>query len=270
MNTLCFGEHLNSNFLERRFCTFGIRHSTNELLQILRNSIDQDLHLLKFLMSDSVVKFRENQHIFNQQEAEQVLDEYTKFMFLKIQENDFDATKLSPSQLIDEVWHYHISMPKRYCDFNKKIFGLMNNFIDHNPEGSKNQIAREQRFQNTINAYQRYFGESIYNKAFIWDLETITLTPEDIERRKTPNRRNTMLKIKTMTGKEVIVLVDLHEFGDYVEDLKTIIRDSDKVPIDQQRLIFGGKQLENCRKLCSYEKLTEGSTLHFVLRLSGC
>lgn len=267
MNTLCFGEHLNSNFLEGRFCTFGIRRSTNELLQILRNLIDPESHLLNFLMGDSVVKF---QYVFNRKEAEQVLDEYTKFMFLKIQENDFNATKLSPSQLIDEVWHYHMSMPKRYCDFNKKIFGLIDYFIDHNPEGSKNQIAREQRFQNTIIAYQRYFGESIYDKAFIWDLESITLTPEDIERRKVSNRRNTMLTIRTMTRKEVTILVDLHEFGDYVEDLKTIICESEKVPIDQQRLIFNGKQLEDCRKLCSYEKLVEGSTLHFVLKLSGC
>jgi hypothetical protein len=259
-----------SNFLESRFCKFFTEKiTTTELLRNIRILLDPSSTLLNFLMGDSMVKFRENQPTLNRQQADEVLEEYSKFIFLKIQENDFDATKLSPSLVIDEVWHYHMSMPKHYRDFNKKIFGLIDNFIDHNPEGAKNYAERERRFQNTIEAYRRYFSED--PKGFIWDMRLpLELTPEDIERRKVPDRRNIMIKIRTLNRKDLDVFVDLHEFGDYVEDLKTLIEAREKIPINQQRMIFNGKQLEDCRKLCSYEKMSEGSMLHLVIRLSGC
>lgn len=40
------------------------------------------------------------------------------------------------------------------------------------------------------------------------------------------------------------------------------------VPVDQQRLIFGGKQLEGDKTLADYD-VQEDSTLHMVLRLRG-
>ena len=46
------------------------------------------------------------------------------------------------------------------------------------------------------------------------------------------------------------------------------VYDSEGLPVNEIRLIFGGKQLEPDRMLAEYD-VQKGSTLHLVLRLSG-
>ncbi|XP_051515729.1 polyubiquitin-like [Myxocyprinus asiaticus] len=53
-----------------------------------------------------------------------------------------------------------------------------------------------------------------------------------------------------------------------VEQLQEKIFNKERVPVDQQRLIYNGRQLESGKKLQEYD-ITSHSTIHMTLRLRG-
>eukprot|EP01033_Poteriospumella_lacustris_P021788 gene21788-16252_t len=71
--------------------------------------------------------------------------------------------------------------------------------------------------------------------------------------------------VRTLAGKTLALMVD--PFAD-VTVLKGMIRDREGMPVDQLRLIYAGRQLEDGRSLIDQGVHNE-ATLHLVLRLRG-
>lgn len=80
------------------------------------------------------------------------------------------------------------------------------------------------------------------------------------------NQSGYQIFVKTLSGK-TLTINDI-SLNDTVANLKKKIMDKDGVPIDQQRLIYSGKQLSDDMQLSSYN-INKDSTVHLVLRLNG-
>ncbi len=71
--------------------------------------------------------------------------------------------------------------------------------------------------------------------------------------------------VKTLTGKSITLDV---EQGDSIDSIKKKIAEKEAIPADQQRLIFGGKQLDNEKTIADYN-IQSDATIHLVLSLRG-
>ena len=69
--------------------------------------------------------------------------------------------------------------------------------------------------------------------------------------------------IKTLTGKTIVCSLNPTMT---IRQVKEDIEKAEQIPVDQQRLVFQGKQLEDDQTLGSYS-VSDSNTIHLVLRL---
>ncbi|ORZ30986.1 hypothetical protein BCR44DRAFT_46451, partial [Catenaria anguillulae PL171] len=99
-------------------------------------------------------------------DVDMLVSEYRRFLLLKYASRDEHATLVSPSPMIDQVWHEHILETRSYIGMCLTI-GF---WIHHDPDGAddKDTIDRERRRANTNDMYMAMFGPMDQS---VWDME---------------------------------------------------------------------------------------------------
>jgi hypothetical protein len=164
-----------------------------------------------------------------------VVKELKNFLTLKANVLDFDACELSPSSLIDEVWHEAI--------LNTRLYRELCESLEHNPE------------KKTID------HSTAHADCSRQVLQRRRRTKEELEKFDTKAEWDWGIWHDEVEAEL--------EDGFCVEEIMRMIEESAGIKPDQQRLIFKGKQLEQSRKFSDYVKNSQ-EVLHLVLRLSGC
>ena len=104
----------------------------------------------------------------NEDEVFDALAAYKQFMVLKAVCKDFDATKLSPPPLVDEIWHEHILDTRGYRAFCDAAF---KHFVDHDPDGVLDCGARSVRRERTLHKLKECFEDEYDRHIWTYPLE---------------------------------------------------------------------------------------------------
>eukprot|EP00956_Cyclotella_meneghiniana_P011012 scaffold15423_cov46-Cyclotella_meneghiniana.AAC.2 len=96
--------------------------------------------------------------------ARKVLAAYRQFLFLKKYYEDWDATQLSPSHLVDQMWHQHILDVENY--YHDMIL-LCGHVIGHNPDGASDIEKKRARDEKTRKGLIEHFDGDVDGEIWV-------------------------------------------------------------------------------------------------------
>ncbi len=235
-----------------------VHFSVKELMGAVRHA-----KLLKILAKLSVVDWSPLRSEFGR---EQVI-EFVRFIALKSFVQDIDADKLSPGSVIDPVWHAAILDTRFYENLCNNALG---HALHHRPEGEFEDDKKQRETLMTSMMEQLFKDSDSEENEDDDDVQVIDLNPTSAPvKAKAPcaSEKPFSVTIKSLDGKTYVV--DSLTPKSTVLDLKKWHQSAAGIPVDQQRLIYCGKQLCDLETLCEHN-ICAGSLVHAVLRLGGC
>jgi len=108
-----------------------------------------------------------NENLWTKNFTQKAITEYKKFMYLAAT----SGCMVSPSEIVDVVWHQHLIFTQSYAEFCK----ILGKNIQHIPSTHNRQEAA--KFKEAKEATTKLYNEAFGNQPFdIWSCESITET----------------------------------------------------------------------------------------------
>ena len=191
----------------------------------------------------------QREYLWDEAKCRRVLNAYRQFLELKRIFEDWDATILSPSQVVDQMWHQHLLDVTNYCHDTILLCGHV---VGHNPDGALDGPAKAARTNTTRDALFDNFG-SDYNRE-MWLTPTELHEEERIDRKipitlilRDHKRKIRLFRIKRyqklsvlfnayaqMTGvavHELRFLLDLERIPDHLTPFDLELNDQDEIDV---------------------------------------
>ncbi len=187
-----------------------------------------------------------------------LVEDYYKFISLKVYTKDTYGTIISPTAEIDEIWHQHLLHNFDYIEMCTKI----NCLIFHWPERENDPIEEKMLRRNTFfELYVKFFPVYKKSEDEIDELSQYIFT-------NLSQDTSTQIFVKTITGKSITIQADLEK--DNLESLKKRVYLKTGIPLNSHRYVFLGKTMIDESKTLKAYGVEKDSQIHLNLNLKGC
>jgi hypothetical protein len=157
-----------------------------------------------------------------------------------------------PAEL-DAVWHEVVLNTRYYASLCQRVRG---EFVHHSTESeADSDIARRSRIDATVLNYRKRYREE--------PAEAVWGDDDDAE----PEAPFSHLFVRQMNGKTTSCTALTP--ATTIMKIKEMLQKKTGIPVDEQRLIFAGRQLED-KLTCAHYNLQNDCRLHMVQRMRGC
>ena len=209
-----------------------------------------------------VIDTHKRLHNLNNDDIKTLTRAYVEYLLIKILYGDTGEEKMSfsASPEVDQLWHTNILCTQVYFQLMEVATQLNPDvtFIHHSMSLAADcEEEKERRRAATRKAY-----EEIFHSPCSW-IQTVA---QKLQENDTIAEGHMKITVKTLRGEIFHFILSKRSS---VIRLKVACQDKIGIPVDQQRLIYAGRQLDD-EKLLFEHGVTHGAVLEMVLRLVGC
>ena len=123
--------------------------------------------LVEFVgVDDRLLKRVRKSTNWSEEELSEVFVAYKQFIELKVILKDWNALLLSPSLMVDQIWHLHVLDTKVY---SRACLQLCDEIIHHDPDGDVDEGKRKLRVQRTKETFMDHFGYPCKGKMWYFE-----------------------------------------------------------------------------------------------------
>ncbi|KAK7179656.1 ubiquitin-like protein 1 [Paraphaeosphaeria sporulosa] len=191
--------------------------------------------------------------------AEKAIEEFRRLIAIKSWTVDVDAAKISPTPIMDDLWHAAVLDTEFYAQLQSAL-GVK---LRHNPKGASEQDFnnRQKRLTRMAALYKTFFGDEeplVSKQSYVASVLPF----------QQPVGKDMTILIRSLLHVENALKLGVHQ-DNAMHDINRMIEEREGIPWFRQRLIYGGRQQPDDRTLKDLN-IKHGATIWLVLSIRGC